>query len=160
MNFGQALTLLKEGKKVKRGHWTGYWVKEDDTIVMYLKTGEKMDIRDTEDVFFTLQNIVENDWEVVDNGTTTELNIQTFTFGEALRKLKQGKKVKRKGWNGKNQFLILLENNSAILYDQDENVEDVLVLHEFVAIKTVQNTLVPWLASQTDMLGEDWEVVE
>lgn len=66
MNFGQALEALKVGHKVRRPHWSGYWVKENDTVMMHCKDGRVLDIRETEDVFFTLSNIASEDWEVVE----------------------------------------------------------------------------------------------
>ncbi len=72
-----------------------------------------------------------------------------FDFGEALKRLKAGKKVGRAGWNGPRQFLELQR--------PDEHSKMTL---PYIFITTVQGDLVPWLASQTDVLGEDWfEVV-
>ena len=88
----------------------------------------------------------------------------SMNFGEALEALKAGKKVARAGWNGKGQFLFLVEGNSleystkadmSCLLDQEIPHPDV------IAIKTTAGAIqVGWLASQTDMLAEDWEVVE
>jgi hypothetical protein len=66
-------------------------------------------------------------------------------FGEALQALKEGKKVYREGWNGKGQYLEL--------QTPDENSKMTL---PYIFITTVQGNKVPWLASQTDILGEDW----
>lgn len=67
----------------------------------------------------------------------------------AIEKMKNGKKVMRKGWNGKGQFLMLQV--------PDEHSKMTL---PYIYITTVQGKLVPWLASQTDILATDWEVVE
>ena len=67
-------------------------------------------------------------------------------FGEALKLLKDGKRVARRGWNGKGQYVYL---RRATNYD-----EPVLVIH------TAQDKTQPgWLASQSDMLATDWEMV-
>ena len=66
-------------------------------------------------------------------------------FGEALEVLEAGKKVTREGWNGKGQHLEL--------QTPDENSKMTL---PYIFIKTVTGDLVPWLASQTDVLAEDW----
>lgn len=74
MTFSEAFEELKNGKKIKRENWKGYWKKEKDiyskegkdTVFMYGKDGRVLDIRDTQDVFFTLSNMTSNDWEVVD----------------------------------------------------------------------------------------------
>jgi hypothetical protein len=66
-------------------------------------------------------------------------------FGDAIKSLKHGKNVTRHGWNGKNMYLSLKI--------PDENSKMTL---PYIYMKTVQGDLVPWLASQTDMLAEDW----
>ena len=67
-------------------------------------------------------------------------------FSQALASVKNGKKITRAGWNGKEMFVFLLD-----LRERD--------VSEFLAIKDVNNKTVPWLASQTDILAEDWELV-
>jgi hypothetical protein len=68
-----------------------------------------------------------------------------FDFGEALKRLKASKKVSRIGWNGPGQFLELQR--------PDDHSKMTL---PYIFIMTVQSDLVPWLASQTDMLANDW----
>ncbi len=86
-----------------------------------------------------------------------------LTFGLALDALKAGKKVARKGWNGKGMWLVLLRvvSCSTIRYDKDalENRGD-LKMQDCIGMKTAQGTMQPgWLASQPDMLAEDWVIV-
>lgn len=69
-------------------------------------------------------------------------------FGEAIFHLKKGERVARKGWNGKDMFLELQM--------PDEHSKMTL---PYIYMSTVQGDLVPWLASQTDMLAEDWQLV-
>lgn len=69
----------------------------------------------------------------------------TMNFGQALESLKAGKKVARSGWNGKNMWLEL----------QRPDAHSKMTL-PYIYMSTVQKDLVPWLASQTDMLAEDW----
>ena len=71
-----------------------------------------------------------------------------LTFSEALDKLKQGNKIARKGWNGKGMWLNLQV--------PDEYSKMTL---PYIYMKTADNHQVPWLASQTDLLCEDWIVV-
>ncbi|KKM92472.1 hypothetical protein LCGC14_1218020 [marine sediment metagenome] len=68
-----------------------------------------------------------------------------FDFGEALKMLRLGFGVARVEWNGPEQSLHL--------QTPDEGSKMTL---PYIYIKTVQFELVPWLASQTDMLAEDW----
>ena len=70
-------------------------------------------------------------------------------FGFALRKLKEGKKVSRFGWNGKNMFLAYRHPSS----------EEICTL-PYLVMFTADQKWVPWLASQTDVLAEDWEIVD
>lgn len=72
----------------------------------------------------------------------------SMNFGEAIRALKEGEKVQRAGWNGKGMFLEL--------QIPDENSKMSL---PYIFMKTACNNNVPWIASQTDMLSEDWQVV-
>lgn len=66
-------------------------------------------------------------------------------FGWALNQLRSGNPVTRQGWNGKGQYLSLQV--------PDEHSKMTL---PYIYITTVDENLVPWLASQTDMLSEDW----
>lgn len=65
MKFKDALDALKLGKKVKLPSWSGYWKLENDTVMMHCKNGEVLDIRDTQDVMYTLKFIASEDWEVL-----------------------------------------------------------------------------------------------
>ena len=87
-----------------------------------------------------------------------------FDIGVAVKNLKDGKKVSRAGWNGKGMFLYYVPEGkypARTEVAKKEWGEDALVPYQpYVAMKTVQGTVVPWLCSQTDMLAEDWVVVE
>lgn len=71
-----------------------------------------------------------------------------MNFGHALAALKAGQSVTRDGWNGKGQRLTL----------QVPDAHSKMTL-PYIYITTVQGDRVPWLASQTDLLAEDWGVV-
>lgn len=73
---------------------------------------------------------------------------ETFSFGEAIVCLKQGKTVSRKGWNGKDMWLGL--------QIPDENSAN---KQAYIYIVPVGGERVPWVASQPDMLSDDWFVV-
>ena len=86
-------------------------------------------------------------------------------FGEALRALKAGEKVAREGWNGKDQFLFLVKGES-LDYVTSANLDSLVGIEggvhhpDVIAIKTTKGDIqVGWLASQTDMLSEDWMIV-
>jgi hypothetical protein len=88
--------------------------------------------------------------------TTQETTETIGDFGWALNALKRSEKVRRSGWNGKGIFLELQR--------PDEYSK---MSHPYIYIDTTglqsnnpdaKRNLVPWLASQTDMLSEDWEI--
>lgn len=85
-------------------------------------------------------------------------------FEGALAALKEGKKVARVGWNGKGMFLFLVPgslfkvNRPPLLGIYPEG--EVIQYHAHIDMKTAQGYIIPWLASQADMLSEDWVVVE
>lgn len=81
-----------------------------------------------------------------------------MTFGLAVEALKKGLKVTRKGWNGKGMHLFLAhgEDLTSCLFKENEPK-----CVDSICMKTAQDTIVVgWLASQTDILSEDWMVVE
>ena len=155
MIFKEAYELLKNGKKVKLPDWKGYWVVEDNTIKMHTKDGRVLSITETEDVFYTLNLIVNrDDWEVVDDDYEVNDIVATFTFGEAIRHLKNGKRVARKGWNGKGIFIELQ------VPDEHSKMTHPYIYIDTTGLDTTNpdapKDRVPWLASQTDMLATDW----
>lgn len=78
-------------------------------------------------------------------------------FGQALIELKNGNRVKRKGWNGDGIFLALQ------VPDKNSKMTQPYIYIDTLGLKTnnpnAPKGRVPWLASQTDMLAEDWEVI-
>jgi len=81
-------------------------------------------------------------------------------FSSVEKSLKQGKKVARKGWNGKGIFLFLVEVSKFIancepllsIFDEGEEID----CCPHIDMKTADDKIVPWLASQTDVLATDW----
>lgn len=69
-------------------------------------------------------------------------------FGKAVEALKEGHRVTRTGWNGKGMWLAL----------QRPDPDSKMTL-PYIYMKTATDDMVPWLASQTDILAEDWGVV-
>lgn len=64
-------------------------------------------------------------------------------FSEALLRLKSGETVSRSGWNGKGMYLFLVRVPQAGHLD-------------YIAMKTADGSIVPWVASHSDLLGTDW----
>jgi len=94
---------------------------------------------------------------------------ENLNFGDAIKALKEGKKVARKGWNGKNMWLWLKPavtiksewcKDPMLKEIVDANGGETEALGT-ICMKTADNKILTgWLASQTDMLCEDWVVVE
>lgn len=79
-----------------------------------------------------------------------------MNFGEALALIKANKKLARAGWNGKGMWIGLHREHGDFKMD----CGTIVAYADYIVMKTADNKLVPWLASQTDVLAEDWvEVV-
>ena len=87
-----------------------------------------------------------------------------YSFSGALIALKQGHRVCRDGWNGKGMFLFLVQgstfnvNRPPLLGIYPEGTE--VKYHAHIDMKTAQGDVVPWVASQTDLLADDWYEIE
>jgi hypothetical protein len=79
-----------------------------------------------------------------------------MNFGEALQALKEGKKLIRNNWNGKGMWLQLQ------VPDEHSKMTLPYIYIEYPAghVAYPNGSRVPWLASQTDMLAEDWQIVD
>lgn len=114
-----------------------------------------------------------------------KLSDQTMDFSKALSELKKGKKIQRNGWNGKGMYLILKQSYpvnghlnagdpNKILEPYPDGSDNIPKTEggqmlSFIVMKTAGcsrywgepfSDFVPWLASQTDILAEDWQKVE
>lgn len=151
---------MKDGNKVKLPSWGGFWKwdSEKESIIMHTKDGEELDIRETQVVEYTLGNILSDEWIVADENNCPELGGEaTFSFGEAIKYLKRGMKVARKGWNGKKQYIQLASGISYKTADnQIVNCEHDAIGNKAVAFVGTSGVQMGWLASQADMLAEDW----
>lgn len=98
-----------------------------------------------------------------------------MNFGEALQALKEGKQVQRTGWNGKGMFVYLVEGTVVDFENLRGAAKDAAIkateiekgeqgssrrVCSHIDMKAADGTLViGWLASQTDLLAEDWQIV-
>lgn len=160
MKFKEAFEEMKSGIPVKLPSWAGYWWwdEESQTILMYTKDGDCLDIRETQNVEYTLQNILSDEWVYADSRNCPILGGEvTFSFGEAIKYLKRGMKVARKGWNGKKQYIQLATGISYKTADGDiVNCEHDAIGNMAIAFVGTSGVQMEWLASQADMLAEDW----
>ena len=88
--------------------------------------------------------------------------MDNLSFGQAIEALEAGRKVARSGWNGKGMFLYYVPANSypAQTEAARSTFGDMVPYGAYIAMKTAQDNVVPWLASQTDVLAKDWQIVE
>ena len=95
-----------------------------------------------------------------------------MNFGKAIESLKDGKKVCREGWNGKGVFIYLVKGSTVLVSLLRGSAKEAAlfsgktelsnqVICDHIDMKAADGTIVVgWLASQTDMLAEDWMIVE
>lgn len=80
-----------------------------------------------------------------------------MSFGEALLALKKGARLARKGWNGRGIFIELQQP------DMHSKMTSPYIFIDTSGLRTANpdapKSRVPWIASQTDMLAEDWQIV-
>lgn len=90
-------------------------------------------------------------------------------IGRAIHALKEGKRVARAGWNGKDMWLSLTPGQKKVPAESFWSPHNVVFARRqpgefaevlpYITMKTADDKIVPWLASQTDILAEDWEVL-
>lgn len=86
-----------------------------------------------------------------------------MNFGQAIEAMKEGKLVAREGWNGKGMFVFLVSgstfkvNRAPLLGIFPEGTE--INYRSHIDMRDAEGKIVPWLASQTDTLAEDWEII-
>lgn len=88
-----------------------------------------------------------------------------MSFSEALQAIKSGERLRRAGWNGPNQFVFLVQGSS---FPQEQarppldrffQPGDIINYHAHIDLRNQQGLIVPWFASQGDLLADDWEVL-
>lgn len=170
MSYEEAQYLLAEGEKMRLPEWRGYWFMDSQAYKALTKDGEiKPAWKDDEGIK------ARTDWEIA----------LGLDFGWAICALKAGKLITRKGWNGKGMFLFIRPSDElttgfipkvkslpqAVKDYIDQHVDDKKNPSEegltpvkftaYICMKAADGTIVNgWLASQTDMLAEDWQLFE
>lgn len=76
-------------------------------------------------------------------------------FGHALYFVKKGARAERRGWNGKHMFIELREHPYLVVNEFDTKTSSL-----FIQMRTADGNYIPWVASQTDLLANDWIVEE
>lgn len=136
MNFNEAFKKMKEGYKIKRPDWVGYWCVEDDTIQMYCKDGKILDLfTENEDKMFTAENLASDDFVIAtkDNCLLLQDNLddlEKFRLNKAqLRACRLMKDIENACI--KNQLNITIKNGKIGFVDQELNKIVVLWTPEY-----------------------------
>lgn len=117
-----------------------------------------MCVHDENSLVFTEVDETEGAGKIVNYGQTVGLD-----FGAVVDGLKKGKRYARSGWNGKGMFIFLVNgsnfkvNREPLLTIMGEGTE--VTYRPHVDMKTVDGEIVPWICSQSDMLANDWCLV-
>jgi len=120
--------------------------KDCDTTVGFIATDEK-NFWFVNAEFFS-KNYASNDYP--------------FGFGEAISLMRNGHAVQRAGWNGKGMFIFMVPGKGILETDCQvvKNIfgEKPVIYEPHITMKTADDKMVPWLASQTDILAQDWQI--
>lgn len=168
MNFTEALEAMKNGKRVKRPKMEGYWVWDGDvrsiTIyhVLHGKSVCYIDIRELCTIENAVLDMQQDDWMIATKENCLALGGEkTFSFGDAIEHMKNGKKVARLGWNGKKQYIQLATGISYKTADGEiVNCDHDAIGNKAIAFVGTSGVQMGWLASQADMLADDWVFAE
>ena len=96
-------------------------------------------------------------WVPKEKFEKTSRKVDNLTFGYAVEAMKLGKKVSREGWNGKGMWLMLCIPDGGYTL---ESTGKTYARSPYIYMKTADDKLIPWVASQTDILAEDWGIIE
>ncbi len=162
MKFHEITNALDAGKKIKLKNWRkAYWYLKDNKLINHDEEGKEYPV--DEIVFLGGIWAAVGDWEVIEDEEEHPYidEVPLYSFGEAIEYLKKGKRVAREGWNGKNQYIELA---MAISYKTPAgeivNCEHAAIGNSAIAFVGTSGVQLGWLASQADMLAEDWMLVD
>lgn len=97
-----------------------------------------------------------NSSEIYITGVVFSVDDGTMDFGSAIENLKAGERVARAGWNGKGMWIELCTPPG----DFTDEMGQTYGRRPYIYMKTADDMLVPWVASQTDILADDWMLVD
>lgn len=158
-------TKLVDARKMTRGEYNQYrgWqipADEDPAepgyLIEYKDGGKPNDSRHNGYISWTPASVFEQSYR----------SANALTFGMAVEAMKAGHRVTRVGWNGKGMYLYLVgpgryPPSTPAGRAISERYKDGLVPYRpYIAMLTVDGDVVPWTASQTDVLAEDWTVLK
>jgi len=109
-------------------------------------------------------DVLADDWIVLDGDTTDNQNLYSEQlefindFGDAIIALKEGKKVSRKGWNGVDMYLYLVEGQEfdSLTDHAKDTFGKKTPYRQYLALKTAQGDVATWSPSNSDVFSTDW----
>lgn len=167
MTFKEAFEAMKHGAKVKLPSWAGYWFWciPAQSILMHTKDGKDIDVRRTECVDYTFTNICSDEWIFADDTNCPALGgMNTFSFHEAMKQVKNKKRVRRLTFEPDMFLQLAYATFRACL---DGRREDKFDSEEYSIIKACESKndsyytkCEQYVPTQADMLAEDWVFAE
>lgn len=158
MKFKDAFTAMKQGVKVKLPSWGGFWCwdAEKETIMMHCRPqdtdkgqGEVLDIRETQRVEYTLENILSDEWILADEENCTVLGgKQSVDFGTALRMVKKYKKGMR---------LPQWKEDVVVRAQFPDEYSKMTAPYLYVESRFGR---VPWKETMVELFADNWEIVD
>lgn len=168
--IGTKIIKAKPMNRLDYNIYRGWKLPEDENpedagyLVEYLDGGLANHPDHEEYISWSPEGVFENAYRKCDG----------MSFGLAIEAMKKGHKVARKGWNGKNMWIVYMTPMHLPAYNTQGTVRKVndrtanligedtpLNTLGYIAMWTANKEWLPgWLASQTDMLSDDWEIVE
>jgi hypothetical protein len=130
MNINEALSVLRDGGKVRLPEWTGYWFMENGKIKVFTRTGDILETPNFDNYS------MRQDWVVADD---------KLGFDFVILALKAGKSVRKKAW-APDVFLTL---------QVPDDHSKMTAPYIFV---TSRFGRVPWIGTQIEQLSNDWEI--
>lgn len=166
LHYGTKAILSEPMTKIEYNNYRGWELPEGEDpneqgyLVEYLDSPNSNHPNHTNYISWSPKDVFDNSYKP--NGK--------LTFGHALEALKSGLRIRRSGWNGKGMFLFLLPSGTVptkAIHDPalKEVIEKEVGGETFEALGSIRmftadkKILTGWLASQTDMLSEDWEIL-
>lgn len=152
--IGSKLILAMVMSRLAYNEYRGWTLPEDENgedaghLVEYLDGGQANHPDHEGYISWSPADVFDNAYRETDG----------MSFGLALEALKMGSRVARTGWNGKGMWLGLVKDTHAINFESG-GVFTEFDNHPYIVMKAVDGKIVPWLASQTDMLSDDWEII-
>lgn len=173
-SWAWAWDQLQNGLAVRLPSWKGYWrwYNEGETIIMHCKDGSHLDIRNMEQVHYTMDNLASNDWRIAEDAETVELNVTFMPFQEAFRAMLKGDAMKRV--DSDDYLAVFVRPSDTIEGDTIDKVKSVPHIAKLVGVTKAEalqfgkqlmavasnGSIVGFTPTDADLFAKDWVRVE